>query len=99
MLTDLHEGVLSGQLGVDKTLAHVQECFYWTGYHDDVSDWCSCCALCAERNNPTPMPRASLRNVKTGYHLQLVEMDTLGPFPESEYGNRYILIVADYFTR
>jgi len=29
----------------------------------------------------------------------MVAMDILGPFPESPTGNRYILVVADYFTR
>ena len=31
--------------------------------------------------------------------MQLVAMDILGPFPESESANRYILAVADYFMR
>ena len=26
-------------------------------------------------------------------------MDILGPFPESQEGNKYILVVSDYFTR
>lgn len=43
--------------------------------------------------------RAPLQSVKTGYPMQLVAVDILGPFPESEAGNSYILTVADYFTR
>lgn len=35
----------------------------------------------------------------TGYPLQMVAMDIVGPFPESQAGNTYILVVADYFTR
>ena len=31
--------------------------------------------------------------------LQLVAVDILGPFPESEKGNSYILVIGDYFTR
>ena len=31
--------------------------------------------------------------------MQTVAMDILGPLPESETGNSYILVVADYFTR
>jgi len=99
VLTDLHEGPLGGHLGVDKTLARVQERFYWPGYHDDIQNRCRCCAACATRKNPTPTSRAPLTSVKTGYPLQLVAIDILGPFPESEAGNSYILVVADYFTR
>ena len=31
--------------------------------------------------------------------MQLVAVDILGPLPESEPGNLYILVGADYFTR
>ena len=34
-----------------------------------------------------------------GYPLQLVAVDILGPLPESENRNKYILVVGDYFTR
>jgi transposase InsO family protein len=35
----------------------------------------------------------------TGYPLQMVAMDIVGPFPESLAGNTFVLVVADYFTR
>lgn len=31
--------------------------------------------------------------------MQLVAMDIVGPFPESQAGNTHVLVVADYFTR
>ena len=31
--------------------------------------------------------------------MQLVAVDILGPLPESENGNSYILVAGDYFTR
>ncbi len=96
VLTGFHEGPMGGDLGMDKTLARLQERFYWPGYHDDVWNFC---ADCAAHKNPATKPRAPLMNVKTGYPLQLVAMDIPGPFPESDLGNRYILVVADYFTR
>ena len=99
VLTDLHEGALGGHLGIDKTHARVRERFYWPGYHDDVKDWCNRCPVCAARKSPIPLHRAPLKSIKTGYPLQLVAMDILGPFPESEAGNSYILVTADYFTR
>ena len=34
-----------------------------------------------------------------GYPLQMVAMDIMGPFPISSQGNRYLLVVSDYFTR
>ena len=98
VLTDLHKGPLAGHLGVDKTLAQVQECFYWPGYHDYVRNW-YCCAACATCKKPAPTSRAPSSSVKTGYPMQMVAMGVLGLFPESEVGNSYILVGADYFTR
>ena len=99
VLTDLHEGALGGHLGSDKTLCRLRERFYWPGYHNDVRDWCSTCGVCASRKDPTPKAKAPLTNILTGYPLQMVAMDIVGPFPESVAGNTYVLVVGDYFTR
>ena len=99
VLYDLHEGALGGHFGVDKTLGRLKERFYWPGHHNDVCDWCQKCGPCASRKNPAPKARAPLQSIETGYPLQLVAMDIVGPFPESPAGNTHILVVADYFTR
>ena len=31
--------------------------------------------------------------------MQIIAMDILGPLPESDAGNSYILVVGDYYTR
>ena len=99
VLSDLHEGALGGHLSVDKTLGRLKERFYWPGHHNDVRDWCQKCGSCVSRKSPAPKAQAPLQSIKTGYPLQLVAMDIVGPFPESPAGNIYILVVADYFTR
>ena len=57
------------------------------------------CSNCAARKSPAPKNRAPLQSVKVGCPMQLVAVDILGPFPESEEKNQYILVVGDYFTR
>ena len=34
-----------------------------------------------------------------GAPMERIAVDVLGPLPESEQGNKYLLIVADYFTK
>ena len=99
VLKDLHEGVMGGHLGEDKTFDRVRERFYWPGYHSDVCNWVRTCGSCAARKTPAPKRRAPLQSVKVGAPLQLVAVDILGPFPTTVSGNRYILTVGDYFTR
>lgn len=35
----------------------------------------------------------------TGSPLERIATDIMGPLPETERGNKYILVVADYFTK
>ena len=98
VLRDLHEGVIRGHLGEDKTFERVKERFYWPGYYNEVSNWVKTCSSCASRTTPNPKNRAPLQSVKVGYPMQLVATDILGPFPESNAGNSYILVVGHYFT-
>jgi len=99
VLKELHEGAIGGHLGSDKTLWKLKERFYWPGHYTEVKKWCSTCAVCAQRKNPTPKPTAKLCPVTVNAPMELVAMDILGPLPESSAGNSYILVMGDYFTK
>ena len=93
------KGVASGHLGQEKTFNQVKERFYWPGYYDDTHRWCQTCASCATRKQPPTARRAPLGTITASQPAEIIGMDILGPFPESERGNSYILVVADLFTR
>ena len=99
ILHQLHGGPTGAHFGEAKTLGKLRERFYWPGHAEDVRKWCSACEMCGQRKHPTPRNRAPLVGVHTGYPMQRVATDILGPLPESLGGNSYILVVADYFTR
>ena len=99
VLHDIHEGVLGGHLGVDKSLGKLKERFYWPGHYNDVRQWCASCVSCATRKSGGPTRRGPLQPIVVGYPLQLVAVDILGPLPRSSAGNSYILVAEDYFTR
>ena len=40
-----------------------------------------------------------MQHIPVGSPLEKVAMDIMGPFPISDTGNRYILVISDYFTR
>ena len=82
-----------------KTHSRVKKRFYWLGYWNDVCLFCEACTSCAIRKTPPPRRRASLHSVQAGYPMEIVAMNLTGPFPESPEGNRYILVVGDYFTK
>ena len=99
---ELHAGALEGHLGEDKTLNKVKERFYWPGMQHDVlvlRNWCRTCEACQTRKSAPKKNHAPLQTIKAGFPMQVVAVDIMGPLPESETGNKYVLVASDYFTK
>ncbi len=99
VLEALHDDATAGHLGITKTLQKVRSQFYWPGQRRDVENWCLVCEECSRRKSPSRPRRAPLQSDLSGVPLQRVAMDILGPLPQTEKGHKYILVIADYFTK
>ena len=99
ILQELHAGELGGHLGEDKTLNKIKQRFYWPGMQKDVERWCHTCEACATRKTAPKKNRSPLQTIQAGYPMQVVGVDIMGPLPESETGNLYVLVASDYFTK
>ena len=47
----------------------------------------------------TPARKAELHTIQTGYPMQIVSVDIMGPLPETQDGCRYVLVAINHFTR
>ena len=99
VLQQLHNTRTSGHLGVAKTLGRVHERFYWVQCRQDVQEWCRNCDICAQKRGPQRKIRAPLKTFNVGSPMERIALDVLGPLPTTESGNKYILVIADYFTK
>ena len=97
LLQELHD--LCGHLSVLKTTVNVGKCFYWLGNTADIELYCQTCHTCGSRNGPIPRPRAPMQSIKTGYPLERIQIDILGPLPETNRGNKYVNVVVDMYTK
>ena len=82
-----------------RTLERVRERFYWYGQQHDVEDWCRQCEKCSRRKSPQQTGRSPLVSSCPGYPFKRIALDIMGPLPTTESGNKYILVVRDYFTK
>jgi hypothetical protein len=99
VLTQLHNSVTGGHLGIKKTLSKVRERFSWFKQRQDVENWCRHCDICASKKRPNKKPRAPLQQYNVGAPLERIAVDILGPLPRTNKGNRYLLVVGDYFSK
>jgi hypothetical protein len=94
----LHTARTSGHLGLRRTLSKVRFRFYWPGVKRDITRWCQECIQCAQTKSG-PRHRAKLQQSPVGAKFDRVAIDIMGELPETCNGNKYILVVGDYFTK
>lgn len=99
ILKSLHDAVTAGHLGVNKTLSRVRERFYWPGIGSYVKDWCRKCDQCSARKNPSKSYKAPMKLYNVGAPMERIALDIMGPLTMTDQGNRYILVIGDYFTK
>jgi hypothetical protein len=98
ILKVMHNTPTAGHLGENKTLESLKKRFYWFGMKEDVSSWIRSCGPCSmrkkSRNN-----KSAMKQYNVGLPMERVALDILGPLPRTAKGNKYILVVADYFSK
>ena len=95
-----HDIKASGHLGIRKTLSKIRQRYYWPGLQNDVRSYVSSCEACLKRKNPNKTLKAPMQINRSGYPMERIAIDILGPLPETEINhNRYVLVIADYFTK
>ena len=99
VLECFHNGCSGGHLGRKKTLMKIRDRFYWVNCHRDVEQWCKNCYNCASSKGPKTKLKAPMKLYNVGYPFERVAVDIVGPFPRTVSGNRYIMVVNDYFSK
>lgn len=98
-LKSLHNAHTSGHLGIKKTLAKVRDRYFWYGLRRDVENWLRNCTVCGSKKGPSKKSRAPLKLYSVGVPMERLAIDVTGPLPRSNKGNKYIVVISDYFTK
>jgi len=95
----VHLAPLGGHGAEERTKFRARQNFTWRGMDRDIAEYCRKCITCAKfkgRAHPlTPLRRYPVPLEP----FQMVSMDLMGPFPLTERGNQYILVIVDFLTR
>ena len=100
VMWQIHDSQTAGHMGIRRTYAKLCKTqYYWPHMRRYVNDYVSSCDVCEERKNPPRKKRSPLKLYVSGNKFERIAVDIAGPFPKSENGYLYILVVADYFTK
>ena len=99
VLQRCHDDKTSGHLGTRKTLEKIRLTFYWPGLQSDVRLYIRGCDFCSRKKRPIPTKRAPMGIVQSSFPMERIATDILGELPETKNGNKYILVVSDYFSK
>ncbi|KAM8701682.1 hypothetical protein ACLKA7_000915 [Drosophila subpalustris] len=100
LVQQAHEGEGRMHGGVGKTLARLQQFYYWPRMTVQVRQYVLGCETCKETKHTTQITRPPMgKEVLTDRPMQKLYLDFLGKYPRSRKGNAYILIALDHFTK
>ena len=99
LLHQYHDANTGGHLGFAKVYAKMHNKYFWSDMKEEILLYCRTCFDCQRKKNPPKSFCAPLQRYIVGVPFERVACDVMGPILETERGNRYILIVTDYFSR
>ena len=99
VLAYCHNHKTAGHLGVRKTLSKIRQTFYWPGMQRDVRHYVKGCDVCSRYKGLTQTKRAPMKTLGAGMPMERIGIDIVGELPRTEEGNRYIVVICDYFTK
>eukprot|EP00731_Ephydatia_muelleri_P022608 Em0015g191a len=101
VLDGCHSAELGGgHFGRDKTLLKISERFYWIGMVNDVKEYCKTCEKCQIANRKFDKFSAELHPIPVkDEEWHTIGVDLIGPLPETQKGNKYIMTVSCLFSK
>ena len=70
----------------------------WHAMNVDTTLYVKTCAICSKNKDPRVKPKAELGSYHAGARIERVHLYMMGPLPESDRGDKYIMVMVDQFS-
>jgi transposase InsO family protein len=85
--------------GAHRMFRTMMRSFYWPHMAEDVFETVRKCDACARNRISERRHTNFLQLFPAKGPLESVAMDILGPLPRTKHGNRFLLVIADRYTK
>lgn len=100
IIKSCHDPATAGHFGIFKTLNRVKEAYYWPKMQNDVARYCKSCKICGAQKHGNSVQAGLMGKEKiVELPFQIIALDLIGPLPRSKRGYKWILVIADWFTK
>ena len=100
ILKDYHTDKLAGHFGFEKSLDALHRSpYYVPRLRRRLSKFLQSCDICEKTKPTTKTHKAPMKKCIAQRPMERVAIDVMGPLPETTTGNKFIVVVADYFTK
>lgn len=99
ILQALHNDPLAGHQGHQRTLERIASRYEWESIRKDVYDHVRNCSSCNINKKLGRKRESALQPIEVTTPWQEMQMDFIGPLPETKKGKTYILTMVDLFTK
>ena len=94
----IHDEVVAGHPGKERTLAAARRKYFWPTMRIDIDEYVSGCIKCAQNKGTVPKPAPILEYPPPERPWDVVSIDLL-QLPTSRQGSQYLLVCVDHFSR
>ena len=100
IIKECHSHPMAGHYHAQAVLDRIKRQFYWPSMTADIQAYCKSCEKCQSKKQNRRDKPAPLGTTPPSYGpWETLHTDLMGPFPETDNGNRWILLVVCAFTK
>ena len=100
IIKEYHSSTVGGHKGSNKTYNRIRENFYWPNMREEIRDFVRNCGKCKENKLVRIKTKLPMRITDTPSEaFEKIEIDIVGPLPETGNKNKYILTIQCNLTK
>jgi hypothetical protein len=99
ILYEFHDAPLGGHRGMNKTYKAIRSRCTWPNMRQEIEEYIKTCQSCQTNKLLKPRKKAPMEITTAEFPFDKCCLDIVGPLPETENGNKYILTFQDDLSK